>query len=732
MMSSLTKQTSSTDPNTSSSMTATSTTTTTTTTTTTPSKKKFGKNLNKLTKPPAPPTAAENSKANAASRNGLLLLSTNKRGSGSGPAKNGLLASSKPVAAPLPSLGLQYESSTSTHDVLLGAVVGAAACRAEQKPDAWGRAAAASNSAPSNKNNKKSSSAGDGDAPSPSPKQQPETVKDNTQSTAPEHSNEYSRSTTPPHARNEQQQQHLVASSNWDEYGGRESTAGGHHRGLVNTDDDGTNNKRSNNNNNNSSDSQQVYMSKLARERADNRRQEEASRAQEQKEKASQRLQALESKLGENGGKQNRNVVLEPLGSAAASSANGKTSSSRPTQQQRTLYDPNRTFSSLVGGGGADGKKPSGGTSVGSHDEQPRGGDVSPRPGSNPSGGAYSGPMIHLNSYEDRDRGEAPRAAAPRMLFDPKSGSMVAVSSRDDNKRANAKTAKRGRNKGKDVADDANKKAPVSGKNAGKSRTTRTKETTTRGKNKEKTKFAGKISANTERKLPRTRGVLYTRDDKGNCYCADGCDGDLGYGAHSVEGGRVRNPESYTEFMEQQQQLYKEQVPPSDDGCVRSMSADGYDSYPHHEHDNPYLATDESMGMGLHTGYGVDEQDETQYTPVQLDWLKPNEKIELVTGMDEESPTLQATAREWAPSQAALSAAAQAAVMPSLGSHEDDDNSNAGVPSTTLEPRENPATSNILLGANSEDEEDEDDDDDSPVSKHVEKTFRRCFFSRII
>ena len=112
----------------------------------------------------------------------------------------------------------------------------------------------------------------------------------------------------------------------------------------------------------------------------------------------------------------------------------------------------------------------------------------------------------------------------------------------------------------------------------------------------------------------------------------------------------------------------------------------------------------------------MDDQDDTQHTPVQLDWLKPNEKIELVTGMDDESPTLRVTAREWAPSQAALTAAAQAAVLPSLESQDmDDEDSNAGGPTTTLEPRANPTNPNILLSSNLS--EDEDDDDDVPVSR---------------
>ena len=116
---------------------------------------------------------------------------------------------------------------------------------------------------------------------------------------------------------------------------------------------------------------------------------------------------------------------------------------------------------------------------------------------------------------------------------------------------------------------------------------------------------------------------------------------------------------------------------------------------------------------GLASGFGA-EQEEMQ-PQMQMDWVKPNEKIELVTGMDDESPTLQATAREWAPSQAALAAAAQAAALPSLGSQDvdDEDYSDSGLP-VNLEPRDNPAA-NVLLSMNMSD--DEDDDDVVPVSE---------------
>jgi hypothetical protein len=682
MMTSLNRSTASDSSNNNTNAMGSMSATTTTTTTTTTGKKKFGKNLNKLTKPPAPPAASETSKSNAASRNGLLLLSTNKRNSGNGPT-NGLLASKPTVAAPLPSLGLQYESTTSTHDVLLGAVVGAAASRAEQTPDAWGVAAAAN----SNNNQNQAMVNGSSNHSQGSPATPKREFKPEKVSESPRH-----------------EETAILPSSNWDEYGGRDTTAS---RGLVSTDRPPTVVLAHSNNNqdDNGMDGQQAYMAKLARDRAERRRQEDAARTKDQKEKAAQRLRALESKMeGENHPR--NGVVLEPLGGNAAN-ANNLNTPPPSRSNQRTLYDPNRTYSSLVGGGAngiRDGHSQSGtasgGGSTASRDEHHRGNvDLSPKGNATP--GAYSGPVIHLNSYEDRDRGEAPRPAAPRMLFDPKSGSMVAVPSRDENPRDKQRVRSKIRGRGKNNGDDDNgtsRGKPVKGKNGKKG-----------GKPIAKTS-AKKNTVNTERKLPRTRGVLYTRDDKGNCYCADGCDGDLGYGAHSVHGGRVRNPEAYAKFMEQQQQLYKEQMAPNGDDQHGSLSADLYDGYGH----NPYESTDDS---GLATGFALEQED--SQPQIQMDWVRPNEKIELVTGMDDESPTLQATAREWAPSQAALAAAAQAAALPSLGSHdmEDEENSDSGLP-VNLEPRDNPAA-NVLLSISMRRNGDDDDEYVVPVSYSV-------------
>ena len=622
--------------------------------TTTTAKKKLGKNLNKLTKPPAPPVNAESSKASAASRNGLLLLSTNKR-------NNSLLGYSNKSTSntPLPSLGLQYESTASTHDVLLGAVVGAASSRADQQPDAWGV------------HNKDK----DNQQP-PMPLVEEHTpAKKETLEPAPP------RSVTPP-PRAAAEEAPAVPTVNWDEYGGRETTSTT--RGLVSVDAPPVVITANMNKNEQEDDQQHAHMAKLARERAERRRQEEAARINEQKEKASQRLQALESKMGKG------NSVLEASGGGGGSSHSNNnnnnnalavTTRQQPTQQ-RTLYDPNqgRMCNSLVGG--TRDRKNSGGASIASSHDEPR------SPKGNATPGAYGGPVIHLNSYEDRDRGEATRPAAPRMLFDPKSGSMVAVPSRDEKpKKENAKT--RGGRRGKNTKEDNDN-------NNGKGK----KNQKSKKDSKSKGQAATKKHANPDRKFPRTRGVLYARDDKGNCYCADGCDGDLGYGAHSVPGGRVKNPKAFAKFSEQQQQLYKEQQQLQQQLLMKGREH-GIGGYT-----NPTPSTGE---YGLENGLAMPQDEHAAV----LDWVKPNEKIELVTGMDDESPTLQATAREWAPSQAALAAAQNVAGLLSIGSHDmDEEEDDEDI--INFEPRDNTAAAAVraLLNSNMDD----DEDDDGPVS----------------
>lgn len=350
-----------------------------------------------------------------------------------------------------------------------------------------------------------------------------------------------------------------TASSNWDEYGGRGETTAAEKQ-LVEIED------------------QTSVMTRLARERAERRQAEEQAREQAQRERAAQRLQELEEKMAAN---------TPPTPPPQAMRSWDATRSGT-----RELWEPEQLEDAA---------------------SSPR---TSPMAAATASG--YTGPLIHLASYEDRDRGE--RHAAPRMLFDPKSGSMVAVKGRGDEAGGRKKTTKKTR---KDTKSDS----PTDSKNG------RTK----RDKSEE-----DKKRVNPQRRLPRTCGVLYTRDDKGNCFCADDCDGDLGYGAHSVPGGRTRNPEAYAEYVKQHQQFYDKE------GNAYDEHYDMYDGDPYSPRDDENVA--------LYTGFNPDDE---LAVPEPMEYVRADDKLELVTGV--ESPSLKPTAKEWAPSQAALAAAAAAA-----------------------------------------------------------------------
>ena len=157
----------------------------------------------------------------------------------------------------------------------------------------------------------------------------------------------------------------------------------------------------------------------------------------------------------------------------------------------------------------------------------------------------------------------------------------------------------------------------------------------------------------------------------------DGCEsGDLGYGAHSVPGGRVRNPVEYSKFVAQQKAYEQE------GGNGLAYGLEGYGN------NQAYYAEQQA-------GYKAAAK-EPEMKQKEIDWVKPDEKIELVTGVND-SPTLQATAHTFFPSQAALAAAAAA--------KEEDGVS----PKGSVAPK--------VTGEEAEySDEEEDDDDDHPVS----------------
>lgn len=602
---------------------------------TTATKKKFGKNLNKLTKPP-PPTANAESKSNASSRNGLLLLSTKRQPSAA--SAGGILASksTNPTGVKsLPSLGLQNQSSTSTHDALLGAVVGASRTETHQ-PDAWGTAE----------------------------KQKCPSMENSSAANEPFHSHEIAETThhNESHPGSEEQvfseklsappyQVNELHSSNWDEYGGRELHSNGTLASGYPQEQQSSP----------LPDDQKVSMSRMAKERAEKRREEEEARQASQRQGAAQRLRELEDRLGHDGG-----------------------SKGPPGVKPRTLYDPNRPAKSQVTTSEAP--------EVGSPFKNGRqiNGSTSPDPAATVDSRETLGRLpIQLVSYDDRDRGERGGAATPRMLYDPKSGAMVAVPTREElgagrSRKERGKKLRNPREKElkNDTKNDESGKASRKGKREKKAPTelaTPTKAETKKGK------------PCNERKLPRTCGVLYLRDSKGNFTCADGCDGDLGYGAHSVPGGRSKNPEAYTKFLEEQTGRGQ------DDGEVIESSglSTSYEADP--------IQHDDSEETGLQSGLVIPEPAE-----VKFEWLKASDKIELITGIDD-SPTLQATAKEWAPSQAALAAAA---ARLDSGSVDED----VGV-SMHNEPQ---------------DDDEDEDDDDGPVSNLWDEVFDMIIMSFLL
>lgn len=556
------------------------------------SKKKFGKNLNKLQKPPAPPiTNGASQKGTGSSRNGLLLLST-KRSTSVGSTQGSGLLSGKPVqSSPSAKQASQpnkfrKESYTSAHDALIDAVMGASRNDSQKEPDAWGTVekqpyeekVAPTPALPSAQDISRFSDKGGPSDGNNNQSYQPEKIIQERHGDL--HDNgetrRYSRHNTEDNPRKSD------ADENWP-------------RSVPLSEP--------------AENEQGLRMSLLARERAETHRQEEETRMNEYRDRARQRLRELEEKIGSE-----QNEASDPDHNDKREGTNGF---SPPANATRSLYDPNKPYSMLVGGSAKEDYTE---TPAGYLSQDALGNDD----GNGTSAVPPSAPVIHLTSYEDRDRGESRNSnTAPRMLYDPKSGSMVAVS---ENK------AKKIKPKGRrEVEKGDNGDLTTNSKKKGKGRTENTvilKKERRRGDSidinpvdETKTSKSRNIHP-AENRLPRTCGVLYVRDDKGNCYSADGCDGDQGYGCHGVPGGRTRNPIAFAKVEQQRVQV-----------------ADNEDDYI------------DDIEQELQ-GYNSPEKAQEQI----IDWVKPNEKIELLTGI-QDSPTLQATAMPWAPSQAALSAA---------------------------------------------------------------------------
>jgi hypothetical protein len=568
-------------------------------------KKKFGKNLNKLTAPPTAPAPQGGAKTNASSKNGLLLLSNKRSSSGTnaaatnlantssnngGASGGGILSTKANLASskPLPNLGLHTEYNPSTHDALMGVVVGASRIESQQKPDAWGVA-------------EKHQSVDTVDLASPRSEDkefQIMTTQPEMERPASNQEHNYSEDYEDYHQPGE------FRSSNWDEYGGRNLPGEKEGNTGVLLDADSGN------------DNQVAYMTKLAKERAERRRDEEEARFAQQKERAAQRLRDLEDRMAS----KQTPTSDDRLGAMGESGFQGPETDVSPRERSspRKLFDPNETaksYSALVRGS--------------SSTPQPENGENNLRnlaatndiQSTDPQSFQRNQGVIQLTSYDATDRGTRGADTGPRMLFDPKSGSMVEVSSREDS--GEKKKKNRRLRKKKSSCDGGVEESRVEPKgrtvrkDEGNNGQIRGKGTVDPSIKSRRDNRKGKITVS--RRLPRTCGVLFSRDKKGIFVSADKCDGDLGYGVHSVPGGKVKNPEAYSAFVQSQKQAKHR-------NGSRAEKA---------------LDSDESPKSSTNDGFAVQQ-------PV-FDWVKPNEKIELITGVDE-SPTLQATAREWAPS----------------------------------------------------------------------------------
>lgn len=572
-------------------------------------------------------------------------------------------------------------------------------------------------------------------------------------------------------------------------------------------------------------DDQVEFMKKRARERAEVLRVEEQARVNEQKERAARRLKKLEEQMSASNGdvpiestknrkssqaenwrskstldkheslQQGSEIVLERLGSAKDSVATRKANQSGAkkagdyatsnTSGSRTLFDPNRTYSSLVGGSKTT-RSNSGDLNGHSnlHKSQPQGPPVATvsHPVNDPplfsvsiqhDTGNDSPPpvaVIQLSNYEDRNRGERGISAGPRMLFDPKSGSMIQAPSFDkrnahnhnddsapggksrrerskqktrstrerdsksDFKRLDStgtyssmeemnrrKNSSNGNDDTPDLKSGRRDRRKEDGNSQWKDRHRGDKES--RGsssninelgdflRNSVGREDSGISSKNNSKrhggrggkgrpadagKLPRTRGVLYKLNESGNYVCADGCDADLGFGAHSVPGGRVRNPSAFVPYIEQQQFLLTFNDLSSSKKNIYEQWSIRDDQQNMHQHLNSNMLLDpvqmeddhyhqldaeihseESLAHGhhqreLYSGNTVPSfaRDQTYENDSKLEEVsydvpshmrvKPNETLSILAGIPD-SPELQATAHPWAPSKAALEAAAAVA-----------------------------------------------------------------------
>jgi hypothetical protein len=331
------------------------------------------------------------------------------------------------------------------------------------------------------------------------------------------------------------------------------------------------------------------YMRQLAKSRAERKRMEEESRILEQKERAKARLMALE-----------RNIRH-----GTTTTKDEEEDSDMVSSNVQQTFSPNATTTT-------------------------------------PTTTTLQ-PLIIPNYYENR---KSSTSTGPRMLFDPKSGSMVAAPTSNINTLSSSlstmKSLKQSKSKNKKNSIDVDRKVNFE-KIAASSSFEK------RGNNHGTTdKLRGMTSSRgtNERKIPRTCGVLYTRDENGSYLSVDGCDGDQGYGYHLFPGGRIRNAKAYEEYEKEQETL-------NHNKNIATGSKRLFQMHPHSDgsgHIRPSVSTplNRSHFMRKPQSKSVGVSDDTAVSS-----FKGDEKLDLLTGLDE-SPKLQATAAVWAPSQAVL------------------------------------------------------------------------------
>ncbi len=305
-------------------------------------------------------------------------------------------------------------------------------------------------------------------------------------------------------------------------------------------------------------DEMAAYMSRLAKQRAEKIQSEEEARTLQQKEAAALRLKELEDKkrLAESKKKQtspppkqnsaarrdaskpSSNIVLEPLGKSKKNTVAPPKPKTPVAEKNKKLYDPERPYSSLVGGSNSNTKSKKNGKQ-----DSKDGAKKEDKP-----------LLVHLDSLDDHGRrnNATESGGGPRMLFDPTSGSMV-------------KASKKAKQQSPKVSDDTAEKLRHIDKSLRRDK---------KGGGGRKDDSAGANTpssshANKDRKaqkqlamqrIPRTCGVLFKVDKNGNYINVDRCEADNGYGAHLVPGGRIRNPTAHAQLLEEERLMHEQQA----------------------------------------------------------------------------------------------------------------------------------------------------------------------------